>query len=184
MDYLLQGMFGEKSLTKIAGVFSRQSEAEATVGRLLKLPGMQPGQIRLLGPQDAKIHNRELMGRKLEPEQHGIFQTLIRTHVVTGLAGAVIGVLLYLFLLQQGYHSITSSPELAFIAIVGFAITFGLMLGGLVALRPDHIRLIHKVRTALRHNQWAVVVHPTDTHQTALAKDLLDHSDAEVHTTL
>lgn len=73
-----------------------------------------------------------------------------------------------------------SSPLLAFIAFVGFGITFGLLLGGLIAIRPDHVWLITAVRRALQENRWAVIVHPTDAAQTAAARELLRGSGAEV----
>jgi hypothetical protein len=184
MDYLLQGMFGEKSLTKVVAVFDDQASAEAVIGRLLRLPGMEPGQVRLAGPKDLRTHRADLFGRKMEPEQRGIFQTLLRTHVVTGFAGGVLGLVLYAYLMGTGHPMMVSSPLLAFIAIVGFATTFGLMLGGLVAMRPDHIRLITQVRAALRSGRWAVVVHPTDGHQADLAQEALQASSANVMRTL
>ncbi|AVT03431.1 hypothetical protein [Paracidovorax avenae] len=176
MDHLLQGMFGEKSLTRIAGIYDDKPPAEALAGRLLRLHGLQPGQVRLLGPQDARASRAELFGRALEPEQAGIFPTLLRSHLVTGLAGALAGVLFYAWLLRGGQPMVASSPLQACIAIVGVATAFGLLLGGLVSLRPDHVRLLTQLRSALRDGHWAVVVHPTDPHQAQLARDLLDGS--------
>lgn len=79
---------------------------------------------------------------------------------------------------------VASSPLLAFIALVGFSITFGLLAGGFLSMRPDHIRLITRVRSALRHNHWAVVAHPTTPEQTARVKAVLHDSAAEVISTL
>ena len=73
---------------------------------------------------------------------------------------------------------------IAFIAIVGFSTTFGLMAGGFIALRPDHIFLISQLRSALRENRWVVVAHPVNREQAARAKSLLLQSQAEVHSTL
>ncbi len=176
MDHLLLGMFGERSLTKIAGIYDDKPPAEALAGRLLRLHGLQPQQVRLLGPQDARASRAELFGRALEPEQAGIFRTLLRSHLVSGLAGALAGVLFYAWLLRSGQAMVAGSPLQAFITLVGLATAFGLLLGGLVSLRPDHVRLITQVRSALRDGHWAVVVHPTDTHQAQLARDLLDGS--------
>lgn len=168
MDYLLQGMFGERSLTKVAAVFNDRADAQAMVARLQSLPGMAPGQVRML-----------------EPEQRGIFRTMIRAHVVTGFAGSVLGLLLYAWLLRSGTPLIISSPLLAFIAVVGFCTTFGLLAGGLVTMRPDHVGLIAEVREALEQGRWAVVVHPTDTAQTRQARALLqDGGGAQVARTL
>lgn len=184
MDYLLQGMFGEKSLTKVVALFDDQSSAEGVIGRLLRLPGMHPGQVRLAGPRDLRTHRADLFGRKMEPEQHGIFQTLLRSHVVAGLAGALFGLVLYATLMRTGHPLMTSSPLLAAIAIVGFATTFGLLIGGLVAIRPDHIRVITQVRATLTAGGWAVVVHPTDSHQADLAHQALQGSGARIMRTL
>ena len=58
---------------------------------------------------------------------------------------------------------VASSPLLAFIAI-----------------RPDHVWLTTAVRTALKENRWAVIVHPLDADQTAASKEMLSQSGTEV----
>lgn len=180
MEYVLKGMFGEKSLTKVVGLFIDKTQADAAAADVMKTPGMVAGQTRVLGPQDAKMSHRELFGRSMEPEQHGIFKTMLITHGVTGLAGGVLGVLLFIWFYRNGQPMVVSSPMLAFIAMVGFGMTFGLILGGLLTIRPDHIWLISAVRSALKENRWAVVVHPTDAEQTVAAKETLRQSGAEV----
>ncbi len=184
MDYLLQGMFGEKSLSKVTALFDDQASAEAMGARVLRLPGMQPSQVRLLSQADLKTHRADLFGRKMEPEQRGILQTMLRAHLVGGFAGGTLGVVAYAYLMSTGQPIMASSPLLAFIAIVGFSITFGLLLGGLVTIRPDHVRVITQVRAALRAGRWAVVVHPTDSHQTQLARELLQEGSVQVLRTL
>ena len=180
MEYILKGMFGEKSLTKVVGLFANKNEADAAATNVLKAQGMFGGQARVLGPQDAKISHRDLFGRTLEPEQRGIFKTMFFAHSITGLAGALAGLLLFAWFYQGDQPMVVSSPLLAFIAILGFGITFGLLLGGLIAMRPDHVWLITKVRSALTENRWAVIVHPTDAKQTIAVKEILRQSGAEV----
>ena len=108
--------------------------------------------------------------------------TILRVVV---FAGGVVGLLLYAWLLRSGTPLIASSPLLAFIAVVGFCTTFGLLAGGLVTMRPDHVGLITEVREALEQGRWAVVVHPTDTAQTRQARALLqDGGGAQVARTL
>lgn len=184
MENILKGMFGEVSLTKVAGLFPGKGQADAAAADLMKTPGMAPGQVRVLGPQDATMSHRDIFGRSLEPEQRGIFRTLFITHGVTGVIGAIVGVLLFVGLYRSGQPMIASSPLLAFIAIVGFSITFGLMLGGLVAIRPDHVWLISAVRSGLKQGRWAVIVHPVNAGQTAAARELLQKSGAEILKTL
>ena len=55
---------------------------------------------------------------------------------------------------------------MGFVALAGFGATFGLILGGAIALRPDHGRVIGLVRCGLKRGQWAVVAHPTSAGQT------------------
>lgn len=184
MENILKGMFGEASLTKVAGLFPDKGQADAAAADVLKTPGMAPGQVRVLGPKDATMSRRDIFGRNLEPEQDGIFRTLLITHGITGVIGAIVGVLLFIGLYRSGQPMIASSPMLAFIAIVGFSITFGLILGGLIAIRPDHVWLITAVRSGLKQGKWAVIVHPVDGGQTADARELLLKSGAEILKTL
>ncbi len=184
MEYLLQARFGAKSLSKVAGLFAREADADIAVRRLLRLPGMEPGQVRRLGPEDANLRNCDLLSRALEPAQQGILRTLVRTHAIAGFAGAALGLAVFCYLIATDQPAVLSRPLLAFIAIVGFGTTLGLMLGWLASLRPDHIWVISRVRSALRARQWVVVAHTTDAHQTALAQDLLNSSEADVVRTL
>ena len=77
MEYVLKGMFGEKSLTKVVGLFIDKTQADAAAADVMKTPGMVAGQTCVLGPQDAKMSHRELFGRSMEPEQRGIFKMAI-----------------------------------------------------------------------------------------------------------
>ena len=184
MEHVLKGMFGEKSVTKVVGLYSTQKEAEQAANRARALPGLLPTQLRLLGPQDAKVSHSEFFGRSLEPEQRGIFNTLFKTHAIAGLAGAVLGLLLFFGLYSAGPPLVTSSPVPAFLATVGFATAFGLIAGGLLTLRPDHVQLITAVRNALDNHRWALVLHPFNADQEQSAKDLLSASGAETLSTL
>lgn len=184
MSYFLQGLFGERSLTKVAGLFAQKSQAESSMEQVLRSGGLNAAQVRLLGPQDAHTARREWLGRAMEPESAGMARTFLQTHLVGGMAGAVAGLALYLWFYRAGHPMIASSPAVAFIAIVGFAVTFGLLLGGLLTMRPDHVRLITRVRSALRHNQWAVVAHPINSEQTERVRQVLEKSAAEVVSTL
>jgi hypothetical protein len=186
MDYLLQARarFGEKPQGKVVGMFARKTDADMAVRRLLRLPGMQAGQVRLLGPEDALLRSRDLLGKALEPAGQGMFNTLVRAHAVAGLAGCALGLIAFGYLVADNQPAVLSNPLLAFIAIVGFGATCGLMLGALAALRPDRVWVMSRVGSALRARQWVVVAHPTDPHQTTLAQDLLHSSEAQVVRTL
>ena len=169
MGYLLQGLFGERSLTKVVGIFPSRAAAEAAAAGLSAAAALTADQVRTLGPEDASGSRNTLLGRSIEPEQGGIFRTMVRAHVVLGALGAAAGVAVYAALRGAGQPAILSSPGFSFGTIVGLGTIFGLLLGGLIALRPDHIKLINEVRTALKSGGWAVVAHPTRAQQTDAA---------------
>lgn len=183
MEHFPQGLLGEKSLTKVVGLYADAQHAQAAAAKAQYLYGIAPGQVRLLGPQDAKNTHRNLFDCSMEPEQRSIFKTLFQAHGVTALAGAMGGLLLFFWLMDSGQPMVLSSPWLAAMALIGFGIIFGLLLGGLIALRPDHIQLITTVRSALAHNRWALVLHPSNAEQTRTAKDFLAATGAEVLST-
>jgi len=76
------------------------------------------------------------------------------------------GVLAYAVLVGSGNPALQGTSGLGWVVFAGFGIMFGLILGGLLALRPDHGRVIHLVRRALQIGKWAVVAHPRDASQT------------------
>ena len=132
MAYLLQGLFGERSLTKVAGLYPQKGQAESSMAAVMRLGGLQPGQVRLLGPHDARAPQREIFSYAMEPEPQGIARTFYQTHLVGGMAGAAAGLALYAWFWRAGHPMIASSPLLALIALVGFGTTFGLLAGGLL----------------------------------------------------
>ncbi|WP_027995660.1 hypothetical protein [Simplicispira psychrophila] len=184
MEYFLQGLLGEKSLTKVVGLYPNAQHAQAAAAKAHHLHGIAPAQVRLLGPKDAKNTQRDLFGHHMQPAQHGIVKTLFQAHAGATLAGGIGGLLLFFWLLNSGQPMVIGSPWLAAMALLGFGIAFGLLLGGLRALRPDHIKLITTVRSALANNRWALVLHPLNAEQTRTAKDFLVASGAEMLSTL
>lgn len=59
-----------------------------------------------------------------------------------------------------------------------------LLAGGFVAVRPDHVRLIQWIRSALRSQRWVVLVHPADADQLADSERLLKRNAVEVMQTM
>ena len=87
MGYLLQGLFGEKSLTKVVGIFANEAAARAAAVSLAKAATLAPDQVLTLSPQDEGDARDKLLGHKMEPEERGIARTLVRTHLVLGSHG-------------------------------------------------------------------------------------------------
>lgn len=177
---LKQALFGEQSLTKVAAVFDNRGSAETVANELRQVAGMEDAQVKLVGPNDLAGVSSPPLSRKLEPEQAGIFRTVLRTHLVTGAMGVVAGALLYLIFRVVGNAAVASNPLASLGVMLFFGGIFGLMLGGLIALRPDHYRVVALVRKAIKRGRWAVVSHPVNHHQTSLVLDQLHRRGAQV----
>jgi hypothetical protein len=175
-----QLVFGEKSVTKVAGLFASKPEAVAACQDLQKLSGFSAAQIRLLGPTDGVAVRTDAFDRAVEPEEGGIWHTIIRAHVTMGLLGAVLGILAYAVLMFMRHPALVSTPGMGLIVLTSFGATFGLITGGALALRPDHGWLISLIRRALNAGQWAVVAHPLNTEQTHRAMDVLGPGSLKV----
>src|ERR1017187_5462779 len=179
-----QLIFGERSLTKVAGIYSTAQGAEDARARVLRGGNWADSQVVLLTPADARTSRRGIMARKMEPESRGIGRTILRAHLFTAVVGLAVGAAAWCLLLYMGNQLIGSSPGLSFVALAFFGTVFGLMLGGLISLRPDHARLITVVRSALRSGQWAAMVHPFDEKQAEEAVELLRAGSQQVERTL
>ena len=163
---LKQILFGEKSLTKIAAIFDSRGRAETTALRLRQAAGMSESQVKLVGPRDTAGIVDAPLSRKLEPESSGIWHTILRTHLVTGLVGMMLGALVYLSLWLLENPSVETHPVLMLFVMLFFGMVFGLLLGGLMSLRPDHYRVMAAVRKAIKRGGWAVISHPVNHKQT------------------
>ena len=177
---LKQALFGEQSVTKVAAVFETQQSAENVARHLRQVGGMEDAQVKLVGPADGTGVVEPSISRKLEPEQAGIGQTMWRTHLLTGLLGVVAGALLYLMFRLADNTAVVSNPWLSLGVMLFFGGIFGLMLGGLLTLRPDHYRVMAAVRKAIKRGRWAVVSHPVNHEQTTLILNELRRQGAQV----
>lgn len=162
-------IFGERSLTKIAGVFASKSLAESVADKLKQAAGLDDPQVYLVGPTDGTEVSSPAFSRKLEPEQAGIWRTLIRAHVVFGIAGVLGGALLYLAFRAMDNAAVESTPGLSLAVMLFFGGIGGLLFGGLMTARPDHYRVISAVRRAVRRGSWALVIHPLTQRQIDVA---------------
>jgi hypothetical protein len=169
---------GEKSNHKVAGIFPDRAAAQGAADALRNtLPLEKNTQLVVLHPGDAA-------DRALEPEQGGIFRTIIRAHVWLGLGGAVVGAAVFVLVYVLGVRMVVQSPVTAALVIIGFATVAGLMLGGLVSLRPDHDPYIQRVRGALTEGRSAVVFHGFDREERDAAATELRRLGGETVTTL
>lgn len=177
-------IFGERSITKVAALYASAQGADEARARLLRSGRWRESQVVRLDPADGRKSRSAVLARGIEPESEGIFRTILRAHLFTGAVGLAIGVLAWLALRYRGQTLVVGSPLLSFIALAFFATVAGLIVGGLISLRPDHSRLITLVREALRLGQWAIVAHPFDEEQAAAAVEILRADSVAVERTL
>lgn len=174
-------IFGERSLTKVAALFADKSQAEDVAQQVKQVAGLDDPQVYLVGPPDGAALDSPAFARKLEPEQAGIWRTLIRAHVIAGTVGVVAGVVVYLGFVLADNAAVKATPGMSLVAMVFFGGLIGLLFGGLLTARPDHSFVIATVRRAIRRGRWAVVIHPLTQRQLDLSmSELRSHSDRVV----
>lgn len=168
----------EVSNHKVAAVFPDAHvarQAAAAVASTLSLGGSQ---VQLIRPGEPHP------GRKLEPESRGIWHTIVVAHVKLGIAGMVAGAVVFGVLYAMGIPFIVNSAIAALLVLVFFGGVAGLMLGGLVSLRPDHDRYVEATRDAMEEGMTTVVVHAFSAEQRAQAAEFLRSRGGEVTSTL
>lgn len=169
---------GEVSNSKLAAVFESDAAAREAAGAVLAAAGLQPAQVKLVAPgePDANI--------KLEPEGQGIWRTIVVAHVKLGIIGAVLGALAFSIMMWAGLPFVARSPLAAGLVTISFGAVGGLLLGGLVSIRPDHDRFVHATHDAMAAHRTTVVVHALSHEQQQRARDFLVERGAEVTGTL
>jgi hypothetical protein len=154
-------LFGERSLTLVAATFpTRAAAVDAATTLQAELP--QAG-VDLIHPHDVNL------ARKLEPESQGIWRTAGRSHVVLGSAGLLLGAVVAATLIGSGWSAAVKSPMLATLFLSNLGLFVGLMVAGLLTLRPDRSRVFTSIRERIFSGDWAVVAHPTSPSQSERA---------------
>lgn len=172
--------FGERSVTKVAALYNSRVQAEAAMRDLLTGGRFSPAQVKLLSPSSAMPARHEEFDAAVEPDDGGVRLTLLRAHAATALLGLTGGAGLCCGLLVSGNPGLRSSPVIGLVICAALGTMFGLLVGGLVSLRPDHSWLFASIRRALQSGKWAVVAHPRDAAETHQAMDALDTGIAKV----
>ena len=169
---------GELSNSKVAAVFQHQAMAREAARGVAVALGLGAAQVQLITPDEPHP------GHKLEPESRGIWRTIVVAHIRFGIAGAIVGLLSFAALYAYGPPLIVNSPVAAALVLLFFGTIAGLMLGGLVALRPDHDRYVEAARDAMDGGKTTVVVHAFSSEQANSAGEFLRAQGGEVTSTL
>ncbi len=169
---------GEVSNSKLAATFGSESAARAAAAAVATEAGLEPAQIKLITPDEPDP------GIKLEPEGRGIWRTIVVAHIWLGIAGVVVGALAFALLMWLDIPAIVNSPALAGSLLLFFGGVAGLLVGGLVALRPDHDRYVLATQEAMARDCTTVVVHALSADQATQAANILSRLGGNVTRTL
>lgn len=171
------GLHSERFPKKVGAIFRRQTDAVDVRDHLLAA-GFDEDQVRLVGPGD------EERGRAIEPEGGGIARLLARSHLTFGLVGLLGGIAAAVIGMALDLPIFAGEAPYVFLLAGFFGAIGGLLLAGLVSLRPDHDALAMAAQEAVRHGAWTVVVHAADTQEQREAKHILQIREGEPIATL
>lgn len=167
-------LFGERSLTLVAALFDSGAAAARAAGLLQRRQEGERCAVMVVEPNDPRL------GRKMEPESTGIWHTLLRTHGKLGAIGLVLGALVGAALVAADWPAAAESPYMTVAMAAVYGVFAGMLLAGLLTLRPDRGRVIARVREATSHGRWAVVAHPRSPEQAEVAREALTGEGGEV----
>jgi hypothetical protein len=166
-------LVGEKFPHKVSAQFDNQPAANQAAQSLVDNAGFERMQIRVVRPHDPD------MARKVEPEVKGIAKTLVKSHIVLGVGGLVLGLLVAAVLVTNGPALTRASPLLTFIALGILSPMLGLLIAGAMSLRPDHDILIEKTRSATDAGRWTLIAHCANDEEMARAKAIMHNVAAQ-----
>lgn len=147
-------LIGERSSTLVAGCFGSAVHADTLADEMRRDPRLK-GSVTIVFPGDKHVE------RKLEPENNGIWNTLVRSHLILGALGVGTGLLLAIWVMVL-WPAAQSSPGFTLFFLGSMGLFLGLMAGGVVTLRPDHGWVNDRVRIWLAQGRVAVIAHPID----------------------
>ena len=155
---------GEHFDHKVAAIFQDEFSAKRAVDILRKSTSLQVNQLFVVGPNDRHP------GWELEPEDKGIWRTMIQAHVWLGVIGGGVGLVLFLILWAMGIPFVVANAVTTVTITIAFGIVIGMMFGGLMTLRPDHMPYVSVSQSALRKGKYIVAVHAHSVEQLREAK--------------
>ena len=171
-------IFGERYQSKVSGIFDAEEAARGAARDVVEATTVTQDRVKVVGPGDPQA------ARKVEPESLGIAYTLVKSHISLGVLGVVAGLLIALVLLLVGVSPFAASPYYTIGVAMAFGGIGGLILGGLVSIRPDDTRLMAAVRRATGEGRWAVVVHARNAEEKRDSAAVLERLADESRRTL
>jgi hypothetical protein len=155
----------DPATVEVGARFASRTAAEEAVERLAS-EGVALAQVEIL---DGEGHMQVARSVELRATR----KALIRWHVLLGAAGLLLGVLLWLFAWYAESTLVLAMPLLMLFVAASFGAVAGLLLGGLLAVRPTKGWLAAAAQDDARRGDFPVVVHATDRKQAHRARQIL-----------
>jgi len=165
---------GERYPSRVAAAFDDASTAQRAAKELRQETGLSEEQVRIVDPYDPSVAS------KIEPENRGIGRTVVRTHLLFGGLGLFAGLAIAATMLGGGPASSLSQPVMVIVTLAVFGAVAGLLVGGLISVRPDHARLYVLAREAARGGDWLVIALASDRAQRDRARNILARRTSEL----
>ncbi|MFY8327465.1 hypothetical protein [Pseudoalteromonas sp. ZZD1] len=157
----------EEFATKVAGIFDSKDRADNAFSSLSEDKEFEQSNIEIISAHDQRFDE------KIEPEDKNIGKTLLKTHLLFGVLGLGVGLIISSVFLFIDVEFMQSFVLETYAGVSTVCIFIALLVAGFVSIRPDHDPLINEVRNATRSGKWVLVVH-TDSHKKGnKAKELI-----------
>lgn len=173
MNNVLQGLWGDRSLTGMAAAFDSEENAREAASLLVQSAGLAPEQVRPLSPAMGGKLRRSLLRSMVPPRGAGILRVLWRAEMVPVTLGAVAGWAVYVCFASSGFRLVLGRPLASMAIVLAVGALIGLLVGGALAMWPDREQLFTRIRAALRKGHWVVVLHPSSLEQVQRAEEVL-----------
>ena len=155
----------EKHPSKVGALFWTLRDARRIVDKIQHDPATESVEVTVLHPTDTDVDS------KLQPDSQGVKRTLFRTHRNFSLIGIGAGLGIFCLALLLDAREVTASPLLAATVLTFAGAICGLILAGLISLRPDHDKLLRLSSRARKSGCWMVVAHTGDPAQSVRARE-------------
>tara|TARA_R110000764_G_scaffold174561_2_gene261033 strand:+ start:257 stop:769 length:513 start_codon:yes stop_codon:yes gene_type:complete len=159
---------------KVSAVYPDEFKARAGLQSVLSSSGLTSSVTKLVAPHDNHFD------QKLEKNDKKVGLFMLKAHLSFAIFGIILGLLGAVILAFYGPAYTQASPVFTAIALSVLGFFFGLMLAGLVSLRPDQDGVVNQTREATQEGKWVVVVSTPSHEKTQQVNDILSETAESV----
>lgn len=168
----------EQYPSKVEAVFDNENDARIAQREVTLATDVLIGETQIITPDERN------WSKQIEPEADTLIESMFLNHVIYGLSGLAIASLLAMILIFSGVNFAFSSPIITTFVFMFVGGMMGMMIAGLLTLRPDHDNVIQRARHALKKGKVVLLVHIKDRPQLRDVELTLSHLSPKVASTL